>query len=171
MSVAHPQLSTLVCSIFANAPMRRWILIRCYPHCRPTDHVKKKMIYISDILPKGGLSIVDCGSIPGIGRGGSRKKHSNVQCGRREANVSISAPVITRPPPVQPDGDYRYVMRKITTTTTTTVPCLIGSHHISSLFLPFFTGVHFKANQYSLFVAFLPPLSLQVKLALILDAS
>eukprot|EP01084_Bolivina_argentea_P313208 542371_1 len=73
---------------------------------KPTDNSKKKTIYISDILPKGGLSIVNCGSIHGVGRGGSRKKHSSLQRGEREAIFSIPAPVITRPPPVQPDGNY-----------------------------------------------------------------
>ncbi len=144
------------------------MLIRCYPHCRPTDNSKKKTIYISDILPKGGLSIVNCGSIRGVGRGGSRKKHSSLQRGEREAIFSIPAPVITRPPPVQPDGNYTYVIRKIT---ATTVPCLIGSDQISSFILFCFTDAYVKANQYLLFVALPPPLSLQVKLTLTLDAS
>ncbi len=146
------------------------MLICWYPHCRPTDNSKKKTLYISDIIPKEGLSIVNCGSIHGVG-GGSRKKHSSLQRGGREANFPIPAPVITRPPPVQPDGDYRYVIRKIT---ATTVPCLIESDQISSFFLFCFTDACIKANQYSLFVALPPPLSLQVKLAhnmLTLDAS
>ncbi len=90
-----------------------------YSHCRPSDKNSKKTIYISDILPKGGLSIVNCGSIHAVG--GSRKHSSSLQRGREVVNFPISVPVITRPPPVQPDGDYRYGIRQITTSTTTTV--------------------------------------------------
>ncbi len=86
------------------------MLVHCYhySHYRPSDKNTKKTIYISDILPKGGPSIVNCGSIHAVG--GSRK-HSNsstIQRGREVAKFPISVPVITHPPQVQPDGDYWY---------------------------------------------------------------
>ncbi len=82
------------------------VLTRFY---RPSGIHKKKVIYISDILPKGGISIVNCGSSSSSthGVGGPRKHGHYLKRSGSGIKFPIPAPVITHLPPLQPDGDYR----------------------------------------------------------------